>query len=446
MQIRFLGAVETATGSSHLVRVENENILIDCGISDTDSDALSSYQLLSSISSPSEIDAIVLTNAHLNHSGFMPILVRDGFKKKIYCSELTFILSRTHWLDYLQSLKEDKIIPRPPKELVFSEADIENCLKQMVTIPWDKPMRITRSIILELCYAGHFPGVSQAILEWNENRLVFSGSIGRSMDPIMLNPSGVNQADFLILESTLGDIEHIEEASENILWPILSRTIHRGGSVLIPTSNIGRIRTLLYFLSRLKNSGALRNSKVYHDTPVPLHADDLRKVFQKETRIKDAELDDTCTVATQITDFEESVQLSRTGEPKIILAGDSVLGHGRVLRHLKNLASDPLNTILLAEYQPKGTRGYELINGAKTLPLDSQTPVRAEVVYSKDLCAHSDSGEICGWLKRFTKPPKATFIIHGEEKARIKLRDKIQQELGWITHIPTLGEQVHLVH
>ncbi|HCY62501.1 MAG TPA: MBL fold metallo-hydrolase [Oxalobacteraceae bacterium] len=452
MNIQFLGATGTVTGSKYLLRSESATILVDCGL-------FQGYKQLrlrnwSSLPvRPAEIDAVVLTHAHLDHSGYLPLLVRDGFHGKIYCSEATFDLCKILLRDSGHLQEEDAAYANrhgfskhSPAMPLYTEEDAVRSLKSFVPVKFGARFTVAEDLTAELALAGHILGASIVTIRDGKRSVTFSGDLGRADDPIMESPARIAQSDCLLVESTYGNRRHSGDDPLSVLEQTVNETIGRGGAVVIPSFAVGRAQELMYYLHLLKERGAIPSSlPVYLDSPMARQATAIYAKHHEDHRLTAAQCRAISESATIVSSVEESQEIDRKQVPKVIISASGMATGGRVLHHLKAFAPDHRNTILFAGYQAGGTRGAAMIAGADSIKIHGmQVPVRAQVTQIETLSAHADSDGIMAWLSGFEKPPRQTFVVHGEPDAADALRRRIQDELGWNCRVPEFLESVEL--
>lgn len=451
MKLTFLGAAGTVTGSKYLLEDAGKRWLVDCGLFQ----GLKPLRLRNWESLPFEpraIDAVLLTHAHLDHSGYLPLLVRNGFRGPIYCSSATAELCEILLPDsgYLQE-KDAEFANRhgyskhKPALPLYTERDARESLKLFKTLSIGSEHTLGERLGVTLRRTGHILGACSIEVAMDNRRLVFSGDLGRYGDPIFRDPTPIPQADYLIVESTYGDRQHERIDPADALETVIARTVARGGTVIIPAFAVGRAQTLLFYLRRLRDSGRLRNAPVFLDSPMAIDASEIFCRSMTDHRLSETECRTSCGVATYVHSTEESKALTANPVPKIIISASGMATGGRVLHHLKRYAPDAKNTILFAGFQAAGTRGAAMVSGAKTVKIHSEEiPVRAEVQNLSMLSAHADANEIVRWLGGFESPPMATFMTHGELTAAQTLKSRIERELGWTCQVPHHLEGVEL--
>jgi len=444
MKIQFLGATGTVTGSKYLVTSRQANLFVDCGL-------FQGYKQLRLRNreplpvSPTEIDAVVLTHAHLDHSGYIPLLVKDGFRGKIYCSEATYDLCKILLPDSGHLLEEEAeyanrhgYSKHHPALPLYTEDDARRSLKFFAPVAFGKQFEPCDGLRATLSPAGHILGAGIVSLFDGKVTATFSGDLGRPNDLLMVAPKIIEHTDYLIVESTYGNRLHEPEDPTIMLGRIIRETAARGGLTIIPSFAVGRAQELLYYIHLLKKSGDIPDClPVYLNSPMAVDALDIYHKHRNEHRLTDEQCRAMCHAAKIVNTVEESIELNRKHVPMVIIAASGMATGGRVLHHLKAFASDHRNTILFAGYQAGGTRGAAMLAGADAIKIHGEyVPLRAQVEQIGNLSAHADSDEIMAWLSHFKTPPLETFITHGEPDAADALRKRIEDELGWQCRVP----------
>jgi metallo-beta-lactamase family protein len=445
--LTFLGAAGTVTGSRHLLRLGGRSILVDCGLFQGLKDLRLKNWAAFPVD-PSTIDDVVLTHAHLDHSGYLPKLVREGFRGRVFCTTATANLCELLLLDSAKIQESDAAFANRhgfskhhPALPLYGKRDALRALEQLRPLDFDTPTDLGHGANLVFRRAGHILGAASVQLRWGGKTVVFSGDLGRYNDPLMHDPAAIAQADYLVVESTYGDRLHTPVAPADALLEVVRRTTARGGTVIIPAFAVGRAQELLYLIWRLKQAGQLPLTPVYLDSPMAINASDIFRRHPLDHRLSSGEAEAAMGSATYIRDVEESKALTYNTVPKIIISASGMATGGRVLHHLKSYGPDRRNTILFAGYQAAGTRGEALINGAREVKIHGQwIPIRAEIDSLPALSAHGDAEEIMRWLRCFERPPRRTFIVHGEPSASDALRERIRTELGWTCDVPAEGD------
>ena len=451
--LSFLGGAGTVTGSRYLVTDSTTRTLIDCGL-------FQGFKVLRQRNrspfpvSPSSIDALVLTHAHLDHSGYIPALVRDGFHGRIYASEGTIALCRIMLLDSAHLLEEEANHaarhgwsrherPRP----LYTVDDAMASLDHFVAVRDGQEIALPGSMNLRFSSAGHILGAMSAYLDVEGQRLCVTGDLGRPDDPLMRPPHPFDGADVLVTESTYGDRRHSEVNPEDQLADIVRRTVHRGGVVLIPAFAVGRTETILLHLSRLRERGELPDVPVHVNSPMAVSVADVYRSHPDQHRISLDEVERMYGLATPVRSVDESKLLNLRGGPMIIISASGMLTGGRILHHLRAYGPEARNTIVLTGFQAPGTRGARLLAGERSLRIfGNDVPIRAEVAVIDSMSAHADADDLLAWMSGAPRPPRAVYVTHGEPSAADTLRLRIERELGWTAEVPDHEQQVHFAN
>jgi metallo-beta-lactamase family protein len=449
MQITFLGAADTVTGSRHLVETAGSRILLDCGL-------FQGYKTLRERNwapfpvDPASIDAVVLSHAHLDHSGFLPALVKGGFRGSIFASPASRDLCEVMLLDsaHLQEADARRAnrvgsSRHEPALPLYTVADAKRALARIVPLA---PGRSTRvgSVSVSLSHIGHLLGACAITLQAAGTTLVFSGDVGRGSDLLMPPPQPVARADVLLVESTYGDRLHAAEDVQARLGAIIRATVRRGGSVLLPSFAVGRAQALLLVLQRLRSSGEIpENLPLFLDSPMATLATALYQRHARLLRIRPREAARLCDDVTLVAKAAESEKLTRLRWPSVIVSASGMATGGRVLHHLKAMAPQPRHHIVFPGFQVAGTRGAKLVDGAREVKIFGEyVAVKAEVSHLEGFSGHADADELLQWLRGFEAAPTRTFVVHGEPHAADALRTRVQDELGWNVHVPGQLESV----
>ena len=451
MEISFFGATGTVTGSRYLVEAGGKRILVDCGL----------FQGLKQLRlrnrepfpvEPSSLDAVILTHAHLDHSGYLPLLVRDGFSGPVYCTPATrelcgILLPDSGHLQeeeasYANRRGYSKHHPAAP---LYTERDAIRSLDRLVAVTFGTSTELGDDLAFRFDPAGHILGAAMVTLDAGDTRILFSGDLGRVLDPLLPAPAPIERADYVIVESTYGDRSHPDLDPAAQLAEVIERTARRGGVVLIPSFAVGRAQHLLYLLHRLRSERRIPDIPIFLDSPMAGRATRLFRDVEEGQRLDDAERAAVCEVAKPVESVEESKAIDRMNYPRIIVSASGMATGGRVLHHLKVFAPDPRNTVLFAGYQAAGTRGAAMVGGARSVKIHGEyVPVRAEVAVLENMSAHADAAEIIDWLRGLRDRPRRVFVTHGEPTAADAMRHRIEEELGWDARVPEHRERVSL--
>jgi metallo-beta-lactamase family protein len=443
MQLDFFGAADCVTGSRHLVTWGGQRVLLDCGM-------FQGFKVLREPNwaappfDPRAIDAVVLSHAHLDHSGWLPVLLRQGFPGPIYSSPATRELAQVLLLDAAHLQEEDARranrdgFSRHAKALpLFTRADARRTLARFRPLREGQAARIG-DLDVTLTPVGHLLGACAVTLSDGRERLVYSGDIGRSDDLLMPPPQAVDQADVLLVESTYGNRLHPAEDAASMLGRIVRETIHRGGSVLLPAFAVGRAQALLLVLQRLRASGEIpTHLPIYLDSPMAIEATELYRRHRRLLRVPAREMVRLCDGVRMVTTGAQSQRLAASRMPSVIVSSSGMATGGRVLHHLKAMAPDPRHHIVFAGFQVGGSRGALLVAGAREVKIHGEyVPVNAEVSHLEGFSGHADQRELMAWLGHFRRAPRQTFVVHGEPEASDALRQTIAKELGWAVRVP----------
>jgi metallo-beta-lactamase family protein len=451
-RLTFLGGVGTVTGSKYVLETPNGRILVDCGLFQGFKQLrLRNWAPLPV--DPKSLDAVVLTHAHLDHSGYLPLLVKNGFSGRILCTAGTRDLCRILLPDsgHLQEKDADyanrhRYSKHRPAQPLYTQADAEKSLKHFSSVPFNDKRELATDFSVRFLPAGHILGAAIVEIQCAGMTVIFSGDLGRSGTATMLDPTPISHADYLLIESTYGNRLHEQTDPEDALTDVITRTASRGGTVLIPSFAVGRAQTLLFHLQQLKAAGRIPDLPVFLDSPMAIDASEILCEHLGEHKLTAEQCRAACRVARYVREADESKALNDNAMPKVIISASGMATGGRVLHHLKRLASDHRNTILFAGFQAGGTRGAAMVAGAKTIKIHgSYVPVRAEVANLHMLSAHADANEILAWLTHVKTPPRATFITHGEPDASDALRHRIEEELHWPCTVPEYRDEVDLI-
>ncbi len=452
MDIQFLGATKTVTGSKYLITADGAKILVDCGLFQGYKELrLRNWRPLPI--APSDIEYVLLTHAHIDHSGYIPLLVKNGFHGKILCTDATYDLCEVLLPDsghlqeeeaeYANKKGYSKHHPALP---LYTRREAEHSLKYFQIIPRNKKFKIKDDFYFSFQYGGHILGASTIVVEHYDVSVLFSGDLGRPDDLLMYPPAKPFAADYLVIESTYGDRLHEEINPLQKVGDVINDTYKKGGTILIPAFAVGRTQTILYLIYKLKELNKIPDIPVYIDSPM---ATDATKLFYKhaeEHRLNQKESGEVCKTAKYVQSVEDSIALHRQNQPMIIISASGMATGGRVLHHIKHYAPDHHNTILFTGYQAGGTRGDRMLRGEPTVKmLGEQVPIRANIIELEGTSAHADYADMLAWLEKLADPPRKVFITHGEPDSAEALRKKIQAKFNWDCMVPEYLDEVELV-
>jgi metallo-beta-lactamase family protein len=451
MQLEFLGATGTVTGSRYLLTHDDRRLLIDCGL----------FQGLKQLRlrnwsdppvRPDRIDAVLLTHAHIDHSGYLPRLAQLGFKGRVLCTQGTLDLCRLMLPDagrlqeeeaeYANRHGHSKHHPALP---LYTEQQAREVLQRFEAVPFDEAFSPWPGWQVRLRPAGHILGAASVRVEAGGRSILFSGDLGRDDDLVMRPPAPPDAADWLVIESTYGDRAHSQADPLTRLAEVVNRTAARGGVLLIPAFAVGRAQALLLAIHQLKQLQRIPDLPVYLNSPM---AEDATRIYLHhagEHRLDTAQCEAMCQAARFVNSVEESKRLNTLRWPSVIISASGMATGGRVLHHLRAYAPEPRNTILFTGYQAAGTRGATIVGGAASVKIFGEyVPIRAEVAQLDMLSAHADREQLLAWAARMPQRPRGVFVTHGEPVAADALRLALQERLGWNARVPEYREEVTL--
>lgn len=452
MYLQFLGATQTVTGSKYLIKAEKIKLLVDCGLFQGHKDLrLRNWNPLPI--RPSEINYILLTHAHIDHSGYIPLLVKNGFRGKVFCSEATRDLCQILLPDSGHLHEEEALYANRkgyskhhPAVPLYTKKEAEASLNYFQVIPFGNQFKINDDLFFSLHYAGHILGASLVRVEHYNVSVLFSGDLGRPNDAIMRPPNAPPESDYYVIESTYGDRLHEQIDPEEELSKIINRTAKRGGIILIPAFAVGRAQLMLYYIHQLKTQNKIPNLPVFIDSPMTTDATELFHQHAKQHRLSSQQSVDVCKTAQYIQSAEESIELDNKKMPMIIISASGMATGGRILHHIKQFGPEHRNSIVFCGFQAEGTRGDKMIRGDdKIKMLGQMVPIRAEVIELENTSAHADYQEMLAWLSHIKKTPRKIFITHGENKAAESLKEKIEQQYQWNCCIPAYLDEEELI-
>ena len=461
-KITFLGAAGTVTGSKYLVEAEGKRLLVDCGLFEGSRELRQRNWDRLPID-PATIDWVLLTHAHIDHTGYLPRLTRDGFRGPIYANPATRELCNLLLPDSAHLQEEEAQYAtrkgysrhKPPLPL-YTVAESQQALAQFHDIPRADVFQISPQFSVRPHDAGHILGstwLELTITEAGKKMLVvFSGDLGRYDQPILNDPESPTRADYLLCESTYGDRDHPAGDVAAELADAINQTAKRGGAVVIPAFAVGRTQTIMYYLKQLVGQKRIPDLPVYVDSPMAINATELYKNHPEDHDLdfshqeNNGDRDPLNLHEVHMTrSVEESKKINDVVAPCIIVSASGMASGGRILHHLAHRLPDSRSTVLLVGYQGEGTRGRQLLDGAKYLNLFGESvPVRARILELGQLSAHAGKSELLRWLSGFQSAPKQTFMIHGEPSGLNGLRDAIKAKFGWPVTIPEYEQSFDL--
>lgn len=446
MKLSFLGAAGVVTGSKYLLETGKTKILVDCGLFQGPRELILKNRDDLPVRA-TDIDAVVLTHAHIDHSGYLPVLARQGYRGPVYCTEATRDLLQVLLPDAARIQQEDARyanehkLTRHVAEPLYTEHDAEKILKRIKTVPFGQRQHLPHAIEATWSPVGHILGAACVQLQAGGKRILFSGDLGRPLDRMLQPPQPPLAADIVVVESTYGDRAH--SAVDPLAWlaDVIVRTVKRGGRVIIPAFAVGRAQLLLHLLEQLRREQRIPPIPVYLDSPMAIDATDI---FCRHEALRSLSSED-CTAMCRAVQYlrtpQDSMALNGRTDPMIVVAASGMATGGRVVHHLKHSLSDPRHTVILVGFQAEGTRGRLLAEGERNVRIHGQSvPVNAEIVHLDNLSSHADADEILNWLRQLPQAPAQVYVTHGEAAASAALCTRIASELGWPAHSPVLGE------
>ena len=447
VQISFLGGADTVTGSKFLLAHKGVNVLVDCGL-------FQGYkQLRLRNRSPlpvaaSDVNAVLLTHAHLDHSGYLPLLAKSGFRGPVYASAGTRDLCAILLPDSGHLQEEDAAFANrhgfskhAPALPLYTRQDALDCLPLIKAVPQRQAFTPLPGWKIAFQPAGHIVGASDILVEVAGRRLFFSGDVGRPNDAVMLPPDPLPAADTLVVESTYGDRIHPQENLLAELGPALARLVARGGKGVLPVFAVGRAQAVLHAIAQLKAQGVIPHGlPIFLDSPMAVHATRSFAKHLGEYRLSREEVRAMAHCATMVSTPEESKAIAARHGPMVILSASGMATGGRVLHHLEQHVGDHRNMVILTGYQAPGTRGATLASGARSVRIHGHdVEVRAEVVQLESASAHADAQQLMDWMRTCPQPPSQVYVVHGELAASDALRIRIERELKWRVLVPEHG-------
>jgi len=451
MKIKFLGGAGTVTGSKTLVESNGIRILIDCGqfqgikpLRELNWEALPIL--------PNTIDFVLLTHGHLDHCGWLPRIVNQGFEGKIYCTSPTAAIAKLILLDSAKIQEEEA--ERANKEHYSKHEKAEplyNVIQAEKVIPLFRILKTNEEVLLDpeisavFRNAGHIIGACSIELKLEGKTLVFSGDIGRDDDVLMYPPIKPKEADYIFLESTYGNRIHPEEDVKLLLETYINNTYQINGTVIIPSFAVERAQTIMYLLWQLKIENKIPNISYIIDTPMGISVLDIFMNNRNWHKLSESDCIEMCKMFTLNSDYKETITSIFDKQPKVVIAASGMITGGRVLSYLERYIGLPETTVIIVGYQAEGTRGRKLLEGAKELKIYGKYyPVLAKILEIEGLSAHGDQNDLLNWLSDLKKKPEKVFLVHGENQPADELRIRINEKYGFDCVVPLMGQEIEL--
>jgi metallo-beta-lactamase family protein len=447
MKVTCIGGVGTVTGSKTLVESNGIRILIDCG----------QFQGLKPLRElnweplpilPSTIDFVLLTHGHLDHCGWLPRLINQGFDGKIYCTSPTAAVTKLILLDSAKIQEEDAKLANEGKfskhqiaEPLYTVAQAEKVFPHFRIINTNEVVDLDAEIEAVFANAGHILGACSVELRMENKILVFSGDIGRDNDVLMFPPVKPKKADYVFLESTYGDRLHPDTDPKLELEMYINSAVHNRGTIIIPSFAVERVQSVMYMLWKLKEEGRIPNIPYIVDTPMGISMLELFTANRKWHKLSENEFIAMCKMFTMVSDYQESMDTVYNKQSKVVIAASGMVTGGRVLNYLERYIELPETTVIIVGYQGEGTRGREMLEGAKEVKIRGKyCQVNAKVIEIEGLSAHGDQKDLVNWLSELEGKPKRVFLVHGEKEPAEELQMKIQEKYGFDCDIPMMGQ------
>ena len=457
LHIQFWGAAGTVTGSRHLLTSNGKRVLVDAGLFQGDRELRERNWEPFPI--PLEtLDAIVLTHAHVDHIGYLPRLVAQGFGGVVHATSATVDLAGLVLRDSAHLQEEEAeyrnrkgATKHRPALPLYNAQDAENALRLLQAHPYGSSFTPAEGIDVTFERAGHILGSAFAMTRTQDRVIAFSGDLGRYGQSIIPDPTPIRDCDYLVMESTYGNRDHPDEDPKELLREVVLDVVERGGYLVAPAFAIGRTQEMVYVLQELEQEGAIPRLPIYIDSPMAVRATPM---FSRHREDHDLEMEalvsgaDNPLEASNLTltpTVDESKAIARQRPPAIIISASGMATGGRILHHLRRVLPDPKSTVLFPGFQAMGTRGRQIVDGAEWVSIfHEKVPVRARVAQLSGFSAHADRGEIMRWIGNFDQAPRRTFLVHGEPEPRAALAEKIRRERGWAVETPEHGQEFTL--
>ncbi|RUA11518.1 MAG: MBL fold metallo-hydrolase [Flavobacteriia bacterium] len=452
-KIQFLGAAGTVTGSKYLLTIGDKKIMVDCGLFQGEK-ALRLMNWEAPKFHPGEIDFVLLTHGHLDHTGYLPRMVKLGFHGKIYGTYPTLDVAKIILKDTAkiqekeaERANREKFSKHHPALAYYNRHDVKNTVRLFKGMPQNQWITMFEGFKVRFQYNGHILGATNIEIDLNGKRIVFSGDVGRLNDLLLYDPIRPKRADILLMESTYGGRLHPDE--EDMIpeiEDIANQTFRRNGILFVPSFSVERAQLMMYIFWQLKKEKRIPDVPMILDSP---EGSDILKLF-KNTRdwhkLEKRECKEMCANFRIVKSFGETMSLRDDNRPKIVIAGSGMLTGGRILNYLEKQAGNPNNTLLFVGYQAPGTRGRRLLEGEKQLKVYGKTVAfKMQVKEVEGLSAHADNAELMHWMKKIRQKPKMVYLVHGEREAAIALKKEIEKKFSWDCHIPELFDTEEII-
>ena len=451
MKVKFIGGAGTVTGSKTLIESNGIRILIDCGL----------FQGIKPLRElnweplpilPSTIDFVLLTHAHLDHCGWLPRLVNQGFEGKIYCTSPTKDITKLILLDSAKIQEEEakkanegKYSKHEIAEPLYTVEQAEKVFPFFRVINTNEPFPLDAQIEAVYTNAGHILGACSIALTLENKTLVFSGDIGRDDDVLMYPPTKPKKADYVFLESIYGDRLHPHTDTKLELETYINNTVEKGGTIIIPSFAVERAQTIMYLLWQLRKEDRIPNIPYIIDTPMGINALNIFSNNKKWHKLSLEECAEMSKMFSLVSDYQETIEVIFDEHPKVVIAASGMVTGGRVLGYLEHYISLPETTVIIVGYQAEGTRGRKLLEGAKEIKIHGRYySVKANILEIQGLSAHGDQKDLLNWLSELENKPTRVFLVHGENQPMDELRIKIQEKYGFDCKVPLMGQEFEL--
>jgi metallo-beta-lactamase family protein len=451
MKVKFIGGAGTVTGSKTVIESNGVRILIDCG----------QFQGIKPLRElnweplpvlPSTIDYVLLTHGHLDHCGWLPRLVNQGFEGKIYCTSPTKDIAKLILLDSAKIQEEEaykanegKYSKHEKAEPLYDVAQTEKVFPHFRVVNENETINLDAEISAVFTNAGHILGACSIALTLEGKTLVFSGDIGRDDDVLMYPPTKPKKADYVFIESTYGNKMHPNEEVKLLLEAYINNAYSKGGTVIIPSFAVERAQTIMFLLWQLKEEGKIPNIPYIIDTPMGISVLEIFRNNKKWHKLSEEECVAMCAMFTMVSDYQDTINFIYNKKPKVVIAASGMITGGRVLSYLERYISLPETTVIIVGYQAEGTRGRKLLEGATDIKIRGKYyDVKANIVEIEGLSAHGDQKDLLNWLSEIETKPKKVFIVHGENAPADELRIKINEKYGWDCSVPLMGQEFEL--